>query len=115
MNWTVLTPLLVAVLGYVLVLARKWLLTHVAPGSLGALDGLARQAVAAADQVAKATGIKGADKFTVASDALIAGAKRLGIRLKKEEVISFIHAALADFKAAEAYAQSLGGTPPVVD
>lgn len=106
MNWTpILTPLIVPVIGYLMYLLRVYVLAHVTPHQLSAMSGLAHQAVEAAQLLGKTTGIAGADKYVLASDALVASSKRLGIRLKPDEVQAFIHAALKDVKEAESFAQ----------
>lgn len=107
----VLTPLVVPLVAYLVYLLRSVVLSHVAPHQLSALSGLARQATEAAQLLGNTTGIDGAHKYELASAALVASAKHLGIRLKPDEVVAFLHAALKDVKAAEVYARA--NTPQV--
>lgn len=96
----ILTPLAVAVVGYLVVLLRSWVLTHTSPTQFAALSSLARLAVESAEQ-ALGNG-PGSEKYALASGALTISAKRLGVRLKPEEAIAFINAAVLEFKAYQA-------------
>lgn len=124
---TLVTPFAVVLVGALLRLAQQYVQAKVTPEKLGHITDLARMAVRAAEQVgadskmppppvvstgtepSPTTGVlpepdpvtlTGADKYQLASEALVAGAKRLGVRLKPAEVTSFIHAALKEMNDA---------------
>lgn len=128
-----LTALVTVITGAVLRFAWVWVQAHITPEKLAHITDLARMAVRAAEQVGddsqpvpliRSDGVTvtpgtnatldtvkgenvpltGEDKYALASDALVAGARRLGIRLKADEVTSFIHAALKEMHDAETLA-----------
>lgn len=73
---------------------RSWLQARIAPDKLASAFDMARTAVRAAEEL----GGPGAEKFQVASDALMALARRVGFKLKPEEATSLIHAALFELR-----------------
>ncbi|MGZ4518793.1 MAG: phage holin, LLH family [Mycobacteriaceae bacterium] len=98
----ILTPLATAVVGYLMYLLRSYALSHTVPRQFASVSALAAQAVAAVEQVAKTANLENAAKYTLATKALTASAKRLGVRLNSDEVQAFIHSALHDYKAMNA-------------
>jgi hypothetical protein len=76
---------------------RSWLNAKVAPDKLGAVFDMARTVVRAAEEI----GGPGPEKLTIAQDALVALARRVGFKLKPEEAVSFIHAALFEYRKLE--------------
>lgn len=99
----VLYTLLTAAAGYVAWLVRKWVLANTTPKQLAAVAALAQQAVESAEQLGGAAegAISNADKLDLASEALVVAARRLGIRLKEDEVTAFIHAAVREMRARD--------------
>ena len=116
-----LTATLAVILVALLKAGQAWLQTKVAPEKLGHVTDLARMAVRAAEQVGADSqpppapagalptdppapevpeGLVGTDKYAMAADALVTGARRLGIRLKPAEVTAFIHCALKEMREA---------------
>jgi len=102
---TILVTFTSAVLSLATYFINGFLRTKNLPVQLGTVEAIARTAVSAADQFGIGRDFTGAEKLIFASDALVAGAKRAGIKLKPEEVLSFIHSALADLQLAERYAE----------
>jgi hypothetical protein len=94
--------LLAAVLAVIGKFVDGWLKTKLKPQQYDTVLNLARTAVTAAEQVGRDQGLQGADKLELASNALIAGAHRVGLNLDPAEVTSFIHAALAELHALSA-------------
>lgn len=72
--------------------------TYLTPTRLAHVNDLARLAVRSADKLGLDTGAGGAAKLSFASELLVAGAKRLGIKLTNDEVLGYVHAALLEFQ-----------------
>lgn len=88
---TVAVPLL----GAIVVAVRKWLKARIAPAQLSAVNQLARIAVDASDELARATdGVAGNEKYDMAASFVHEAARHVGIKLTEDEVAGFIHAAL---------------------
>lgn len=127
MNWQAeLSALLLAVLGGAIAAGRVWIQSKVTPEKLSHIVDLARMAVRGAEQVGidakpavpevrsdgtepappavtvEPVPVSGADKYDIASAALVAGASRLGVKLKPAEVTAFIHASLKEMHDAQA-------------
>jgi hypothetical protein len=110
--------LAVASLAVLLRYLRAWIQTKLTPERLAHLTDLANMAVRAAEQVGEDTRtpavtagdnpetipdqpapITSDGKYALASSALQAGAKRMGIKLTDAEVSSYIHAALREMQS----------------
>lgn len=88
---TVVVPLL----GAAVVAFRKWLKANIAPSQLSAVNQLARIAVDASDELARATdGVPGNEKYEMAASFVHEAARHVGIKLTDDEAAGFIHAAL---------------------
>jgi len=74
---------------------RDWVKARITPQQLGITAELANIVVLAAQRLGASTGLTGAEKYSYAESALLAMAKRSGIRLKPMEANAAIHAALA--------------------
>jgi len=106
-DWVnVLVPVGIAVVGYAGYFGRVWLKSHVTPKQFATIAGLARTAVEAAEQLGKGTGLKGADKYDMATDVVTTSSARMGVKLKPEEVNAFIHQAV---KEMNDYSKQLTG------
>lgn len=106
MDWsTILAPVVPVFAGFIIYLARVWVLAKVGPERIDAIGAIAMAAVSAAEECGRTAPIGGADKFTLASDALTAYAKRIGIRLSPDEVQTFIHSALVASRQFEQQAR----------
>lgn len=100
---TALTALAVALVPVV----RTWLLAKLSPQRIHSITVLASTAVSAAERLAEdGKDITGAEKLNFASEFLVDGAKKVGIKLTTTQVLGFIHAALTDFNAAKALVSS---------
>jgi len=98
---TAATPLVVAALTYLGVLARSWVKAHVAPRQYQALSALANEVVRSIDQLGTTAPLDNSAKLEMATDALVESAKRLGIKLEPSEVTTFIHAAVSNVRAEQ--------------
>lgn len=99
-----LVTLTVVVIGIATKFIQQWMNAKLKPGQFATVEGLARTAVTAAEAF-KPAGVtmNNAEKLKFASDALVAGASRTGLKLKSVEVESFLHAALTDLRLAQDY------------
>jgi hypothetical protein len=107
------TRVILSIVGATLVslvpVVRAWVLTKLTPERLSQVQSIARGAVRAAEKLA--TDLKDAQgvgvlpagaiswgdaKLQYAQSVVIAGAKRLGLKLTANEVQAFIHQALAE-------------------
>lgn len=93
--------LVVALLGLGTAFVRQWLQVKLASPKLDTVTDLARLAVAAAEKVGEGMGIKGPEKYAYAEMALTTAAKRVGVKLKTEEVNMLIHSVLAELEGFE--------------
>jgi hypothetical protein len=91
-----IVPLVIAFFGNE---ARKWLKARLAPAQFDLVLNLARTCITAAEEVGRATGSDGPDKYEYAENALITAAKRGGMHLEPSEANAFIHAALTELRA----------------
>lgn len=98
-----LASVVVAGLGYVLVLARQWLVAHTKPGQLAAVAGMARSVVEAIDQLDKAQNLGNDNRLDMAVDTLGDLAKRAGIKLSTKELSAFVHAAVKAVRDEQQY------------
>ncbi len=96
-----LTAIILAVLGALAPFVRAWVLTKLTPERLAHVNDIARIAVRAAEKLGDDTSASGQQKLNYASEVLVTGAKRLGIRLSQDEVLAFIHAALREMQQVE--------------
>lgn len=95
MDWTaILIPTIPVVAGFIISLARTYVMAKVSPARLEAISTMAMAAVSAAEECGRTAPIAGADKFVLASDAISAYAKRLGVNLSSDELQTFVHSAL---------------------
>lgn len=97
------------VIGGLVPVVRAWLKRDFTQPQVAHVTDIARGAVRAAEKLATLVpGTTGAAKLSFASDVVVTGAKRLGIKLTENEVLAFVHAALVELdnvkKAAEAKA-----------
>ena len=93
-----LTTIITAAVGYVVYYAQLTAKARLAPKTLDLVFGIARTAVAAAEEVGQAANASSADKFDVAAAMLKASAKRAGVKLTPEELTGYVHAALRDMR-----------------
>ena len=105
--WTILAPLVVAVFGYVVTLARSWARAHTTTAQYALLANLTRSVVEGTEQAlqtpAGTVDTSGSEKFAWAQVALVDGAKRLGITLSPAEVSALINAAVKSMKADDLF------------
>lgn len=87
--------LLTAVLTFAGYIVKRRESINQAPQRLSLVGELSLVAVRAAEKLMEGTAETGPEKYRIASDYLVAAAKRVGIKLKPEEVAGFIHDALA--------------------
>lgn len=95
---SILIPVLIAAAGT----ARAIIQTKVTPARLEHVQDIARVAVRGAEQLGNdLKGLvesSGAAKLTLASEVVITGAKRLGIRLSPDEATTIVTAALREME-----------------
>ncbi len=102
MNWNdIITPLAVPLVGYVAYQLQVWVKAHSTPQQFSAVAGLAHVAVQAVDQLNSVSRMTDAQRYELASESVVAGAKRLGLKLKDSEVNAFIHAAVREVHAQQ--------------
>ncbi len=103
MNYAeILTPLVTALVGYLMYLLQTWLKANIAPKQYAALAGLANTAVDAVEQLDRVSKLSSEQKYDLASETLTKSAKRLGVKLSEVEVNAFVHAAVKDLKDYQA-------------
>ena len=75
---------------------RALVLTKLTPERLSHITDISLGAVRAAERLAELVpGTTGQQKLDYASSVIVAGSKRLGIHLTDNEVLAFVHVALA--------------------
>ena len=93
-----LMALVLAVVSAGIHFASQWVKGRVKPQQFQAVSGLAREAVRAAEQLGVDFDVKGQEKFAFAKAAITSAAAKMGLKLSDEEVLTFVHAALADVR-----------------
>lgn len=100
--WASISALVLGAIGIGVRYLNAYINSHFKPAQVGAVFDIARTAVNGAQQWG--IDLTGPDKLDFAMSALIAGAKKVGIKLTDEEASSFIHAALREMKQVAAFA-----------
>src|SRR5690242_18494770 len=101
--WASVSALILGAIGIGVRYVNAFINAHFKPAQMGAVFDLARSAVSAAQEFGVGRGLAGQDKYNFAAEALVAGAKKLGVKLSDEEASSFIHAALREMKQLTAF------------
>jgi hypothetical protein len=96
-----LSALILGAIGTGVRFVNAYITAHFKPQQMGAVFDLARTAVNGAQQWG--LDLTGPDKLDFAVNALVEGAKKLGLKLTVEEASSFIHAALREMKQVQAF------------
>lgn len=102
---------IIALIGGVLVAAlpivRSWVKTYLTPARLARVMEIAQLAVRAAEKLGNdlgewTPGDTNAQKLDFAASVVAKGARRLGVRLSKKEVLAFVHTALDEMERVRA-------------
>ncbi len=102
----VLVPIIVAAIGGFFAWLRQYTQVKYGPQKVAEVYNLARIVVAAANEIGRATGITGADKYEYAKTALPTLARRVGLNLKPEEVNAIINSLVGELKGLESQRES---------
>jgi hypothetical protein len=89
----------VAVVGVLAEYARRWLQSRTTPLKYGAVFDIARTAVAGVEEASRKMGLSSEDKFGMASEAVTAASRKLGLKLKPAEVGAFVNAAVDELRS----------------
>ena len=98
---TLLDFLLVGGFGLLVAVGRAFIKTRLTPARMGNVLQLVQTVVQGFQAFGKDHDLSGEDKLAQATEAIRAGARRLGVRLSDEEVTAFIHAALEQVRQYE--------------
>lgn len=102
-----LVGVLVMVLAAAAPLVRTWVQSKLTPERLAHVVSLARIGVQAAEKLGESMpGTTNEAKLNFAAETVVAGAKRLGLKLTKDEVLAYVHAALREMQQVEAVAHA---------
>lgn len=87
--------------GVIAALVNKWLNGKFKPSQLNALSVFASDVVQAAEEAGRAFGYDGAQKLDYATNALIALASKVGVKLDTATAEALIHSSLKGFREYE--------------